>query len=86
MKNAVIIQTKNFPRIVEVENFSKDNCLEAIRKGLGVDVDKIEQISASPSMGIYGVTEIFPSLVDAVGYVESNGYCHTITIEHGQIV
>jgi hypothetical protein len=60
-KCAIIIETAEGKLIVPVENFSKENVINALAKTISVDADKIEQASASPSHGIYGLKEHFKS-------------------------
>jgi hypothetical protein len=60
-KTAIIVETSNGNFIVQVPNFSKENCIEGLKKVIKVDTDNIVQLSASTSYGIYGVKEIYPT-------------------------
>jgi hypothetical protein len=54
--NAILFETKHKDKIaVVVENYSKENVLNALSKNLGVDINNIEQLSASMSYGIYAI-------------------------------
>ena len=87
MDKVIIIQTENNPIVTQVENFSKENCINAIARALKIDAGIIQQLSASMGYGIYGVNELCPSLESiATNPISDNGYFHTLQVEYGDFV
>ena len=85
-KCAIIIETSEGKLIVPVENFSKENCVNALAKVIKVDADKIEQISASVNYGIYGLKENFPSakkMATSSTRFMTNEYCASFVVDYG---
>lgn len=87
MKNCVIIiSTTNGKLVTPVKNFAKENCVNALAKAIKVDADKIEQISASMSCGIYAMKEYFKSAEQlATNPISVSDYFATFEIEYGYI-
>jgi len=52
-KNAITIKYENKLFIIEVNNFSKENVINAIKKV--INTKKVEQLSASVTYGIYEI-------------------------------
>ena len=87
MNKAIIIKTKVLPIVVEVENFSKENCLNAIGKALKVDLINLEQLSSSTGSGIYGIREKIPIIEDcATNPVGDVDFANTIEVEYAHFV
>lgn len=87
MDCCIIIKTQNLPLVAKVPHFAKDVCLDAISKALGVDINNIEQLSASVGSGIYGIKELTPSCVElATNPVSDIGYAHTFEVEYGKLI
>lgn len=86
-KCAVIIKTAEGNLIVAVENFSKENVINALAKTIGVDADKIEQASACADYGIYGLKENFLSAArfktSTFPFFYSDKYFAAFIIHHG---
>ena len=86
MKNAIIVKTKKGNIISPVENFSKQNCIEALSRVIRVDADKIEQSSASVGGGIYGVRELFPTAQElSTNPVHDVEFFCSFEVEYGTI-
>ena len=86
-KCAIIISTTDDKLIVPVGTFAKENCVNALAKALKVDADKIEQVSASVSYGIYAMKEYFPK-AEALATNPIKGFdmFATFHVEYGYIV
>jgi hypothetical protein len=85
-KCAIIVETNNGNFIVGVPNFSKENCIEGLKKVIKVDTENIVQISASTSYGIYGVKEIYPSakeLFNSTPLFSTNEYPLYFIVRYG---
>lgn len=86
MKNAIIIKTHDLPIVVEVANFKKENCIFAIGATLRVAPTSIEQVSASPSNGIYAIKDRFADLDGIVtNPVLMTNFAHTIEVEYAKL-
>jgi hypothetical protein len=88
-KCALIIETSTGKLIIAVPNFSKENVLAGLKKVLCVDVEKIVQISASASYGIYGIKEVEQTALElftqTVRFM-SNEYPLYFVVDYGYIV
>ena len=83
-KCAIIISTTEGKIVSPVGTFSKENCVNALAKAIKVDADKVEQISASPSYGIYAMKELFPSAEKlATNPISDSSYFANFQVEYG---
>lgn len=83
-KCVIIISTTGLPLVVQVGTFAKENCINALAKAINVDADKIEQISASTSYGIYAMKELSPNAEKlATNPVSGVGYFANFKVEYG---
>ncbi|MEK6829801.1 MAG: hypothetical protein AABY15_06805 [Nanoarchaeota archaeon] len=85
MKKCVIIISTTDGKIVSpVANFSKENCVNALAKAIKVDADKVEQLSASMSYGIYAMKEYFKSAEQlATNPISDSSYFANFHVEYG---
>jgi hypothetical protein len=86
MKRAISIYLKDGFISVPVKDFSKENCIEAIAKGLKIDKENIEYLAGSMSGSIYGIKELYPNVSEHLDYSEDKKYIHNVTVKYGNIV
>ena len=88
-KCCIIIETSQGKLVKNVPNFSKENILTVLSKVIKVDINNIEQVSASASYGIYGIKEIYPSArelhTQSVRFM-SNEYDTYFVVDYGYLV
>ena len=84
-----MVATSNGKLILSVPNFARETVLARLKKVLNVEVEKIVQISASASYGIYGIKEIYPTakelFTQTVRFM-SNEYPLYFVVDYGYIV
>jgi len=84
----ILIETNNNGKFgIVVDNFSKENVLNALNRILKIDIDNIIQLSASMSYGIYGIknNSFTGDLAQCTSYVDTD-YQLTFIIEYVTVI
>lgn len=86
MKRAISIQLRDGFISVPVKDFSKEECTDAISKGLKIDRENIEYLAGSLSGSIYGIKELYPKIAEDIDCSDNRKYYHNVTVKYGNIV